>query len=123
MRANRSVILRLEVERGAVDAIAQPAPVVRTVGEHVAEVPLAARAGHLGADHAVRRVAELVDHAGLGPPGEARPARAAIVLVVALEQRLPAPGAGIFARGLVLLVLAGERALGAVLAEDLVLLG
>src|SRR5690606_33327505 len=53
---------------------------------------------------------------------EARPARTAVVLVRALEQRLSAPGAEICAGCLVLLVFAGERALGAVLAQDPVLL-
>src|SRR5688500_14659826 len=118
----RSVILRLEVERGAVDAVAQAALVARTVLENVAQVPFAARADHFGADHAVRGVAMLLDRAVLGA-GEARPARAAVELGVALEQRLPAPGADVFAGGLVLLVLAGEGPLGAGLPQHLVLLG
>src|SRR5688500_10742221 len=104
----RSVILRLEVERGAVDAVAQPALLGRTVGKHVPEMALAARAGHFGADHAAGRVAMLADRAVPGRPHEAGPARAAVKLVPALEQRLPAPGADVRAGRLVLLVLAGE---------------
>src|SRR3989337_789565 len=120
--SRRSVILRLELERGAVDAVAQPALFLRTVGEDVPQVPLAARADDLGANHAVRHVAMLLDRAFLRP-GEARPARAAVELGLALEQRLTARGAEILTGRLVLLVLAGERALGAMLAQDAVLLG
>src|SRR5688572_21410198 len=110
----RSVILRLELERGAVDAVAQPVG-PRSVGKDVAEMALAARAQHFGPDHAVRGIAEFVDHPAFGGLGEARPARAAVELVLAFEQRLAASGADILAGGLVVLILAGERALGPVL--------
>src|SRR5688500_2772018 len=113
----RSVILRLEVERGAVDAVAQAALVARTVLENVAQVPFAARADHFGADHAVRQVAMLLDRAVLGA-GEARPARPAVELGVAFEQRLAATGADVLAGSLVSLVLAGEGPLGAAPAQD-----
>src|SRR5687767_9683733 len=119
--APASVILRLELQGGAVDAVAQPALIARAVVEDVTQVPLAARADDLGADHAVRGVAMLLDRAVFGAH-EARPARAAVELGTAFEQGLPAPGAGIFAGSFVLLVLAGERPLGAVLTQDLVLL-
>src|SRR5690606_8743101 len=117
-----SVILRLELERGAVHAVSQPALLARTVRKYMPEMAFAARTDHFGADHAVRGIAVLFDRALFGRPREARPARAAVELGVAREQRLPACGADVFSRGLVLLVLAGESPFSARLAQDLVLL-
>src|SRR5690554_2195409 len=121
-RPRASVFLRLELERCAVDAIAQAALVARPVWEHMPEMAFASRANHLGAHHPVRHVAVLVDRAVLRRAGEAGPARTTVEFGFALEQRLPAGGADIFAWRLVLLVLAGERALGSALTQDAVLL-
>src|SRR5690554_4328072 len=121
--ARGSVFLRLELERGAVDAISQPAPIARAVGEHMPQMPFAARTDHFGADHSVRGVAVLLDGVRFDRPCKARPARTAVELGIALEQRLTAPGADVLAGSLVLLVLAGERPLGARLSQNLVLLG
>ena len=95
-----SRILRLEVERGAVDAIAQPAFLARAVGENVAQVPFALRADDFGADHAVADVAMLLDRAFSGRAAEAGPAGAGIELGVAFEQRLAARGADVLAGAL-----------------------
>ena len=53
--------------------------------------------------------------------GEARPAAAGIELGVGFEQRLPAAGADIGARPVLVLVFAGERPLGRLLAQHRVL--
>ena len=45
----------LEIQRGRVDAVTQPRR-ARAVGEHVPQVPAAAGAADLGADHAVAAV-------------------------------------------------------------------
>ena len=59
---DRSVLLRLEIHRHAVDAVAQ-AGRRRAVGKHVTEMAAAAAAMHLGADHAVAAVLRGLDRA------------------------------------------------------------
>ena len=59
-RAAPASLARLEIQAGAVDAIAQAPGFARTVGEDVAEVPFAGRAAHFGAGHAVGGVDDLV---------------------------------------------------------------
>ena len=85
--------------------------------------PVAPAAVHFGADHAVARcrVSSSTASSSAGT-GEAGPARAAVVFRVAGEQQLPAGGAVIFARRLVLLLFAGEGPLGPAFAQDMVLL-
>src|SRR5690606_10825313 len=83
---------------------------------------LAPRADDFGSGHAVRCVAVLLDRVIARRLDEARPSGARVEFVVALEQRLPAAGAEVLARGLVLLILAGEGALGAALAQHGILL-
>src|ERR1700710_3034681 len=78
---------------------------------------VALRAQHLGADHAVGHVTLLVDMAVDGRRGKARPAAAGIELGVGLEQRLAATGAGIGAGAMLVLILAGERPFGRLLAQ------
>jgi hypothetical protein len=51
----------LQVERDAVHAPPLPAGLARTVVEDVAEMGVAARAAHLGADHPVRAVLDQFD--------------------------------------------------------------
>src|SRR5262245_49480997 len=66
----------LELERRAVDAVAQTRAVARPIREDVAEVSLAARTAHLGALHEVGAVCVLADEVAVGRLVEAGPARA-----------------------------------------------
>ena len=59
----------------------------------MAEVPVARRAGHFGADHAVGCVAMFGHRFAFAGAGEGRPAAPAVVLGIAFEQLGPAPGA------------------------------
>jgi hypothetical protein len=93
------------------------------VGEHVAEVPVAAGAADLGAAHAVGAVVDLDHRVGAQGLRERRPATARRELPARREERLAAAGAHVGAR----LVRADEAPLegpfGAVLAKDAVRLG
>ena len=83
---------------------------------------IAAVAVHLAADHAVARVG-LASHVFFPRRlPEARPAAAGLELVLRAEQLGPAAYAAVLALVVVVPVLAGERALGAVLARHLELL-
>src|SRR3954454_17789827 len=109
-------LFRLQLQRRRIDAVAQaigPGAVI----EDVAEMAVAFRAQHLGAHHAVADVALLVDMAVIRRPGKTRPAAAGIELGVGLEQRLAAAGASIGALAVLMLVFAGERTLGRLLAQ------
>src|SRR5579864_8287163 len=97
-----------------IDAVAK-AGRPRAVVEDMAEVAGAVRAKHFGADHAVARVRLLVDMVFVGRLGEARPAAAGVELGVGFEQGLAAAGADIAARTMLMLILAGEGALGRLL--------
>src|SRR5579859_6090299 len=89
----------------------------------MAEMPATARAAHFGADHAVAGVDMLVDQRLVGGRGEAGPAAAGIMFGATAEQLGAAAGADIFAGLLVVPVGAGEGALGARLAQHMILLG
>src|SRR6476659_943863 len=82
---------------------------------------VAFRTKHLGPDHAVADVALLVDVALHRRLGKARPAAAGIELGVGFEQRLPAAGADVGAGALLMLIFAGERPLGRLLAQHRIL--
>src|SRR5690606_16709005 len=105
-----------------VDAVPQPRG-MRPVGEDVPEVAAAARAQNLGAHHPVARVGLLVDRALAGRGVEGRPAATGVGLRVGVEQLGPAAGAAVRAGLEHVVVLAGERRLGALFAEDPVALG
>src|ERR1700686_3339645 len=113
-------LFRLQFQRGRIDAVAQ-AGRAGAIFEHVAEMTVALRAQHLGADHAVGHVALLVDVALGCRLGETWPAAAGIELGVGFEQRLAAAGAGIGAGPVLVLVFAGKRALGRLFAQYRVL--
>src|SRR5205814_1308289 len=110
-----------ELHGDAVDAVAL-AGRRRAVVEDVPEMAAAAAAVHLRADHAVALV-----RAGLHRAGcwivEARPAGAALELLLRYEQRLIAPRADERAGAFLEVERAAARRLGAVLAHDRVLLG
>src|SRR3954452_16394471 len=107
LAANRQLIL-LQIERAAVDAVAQPRR-VRSVRENVPEVAAAVGAADLGADHAVRAVGVGLDVGCYGWLVEARPAGARVELRVRAEHGCAAPGAVVGAIFLDIPVLAGER--------------
>ena len=112
----------IEVQRAGVDAVAQ-AGRVRAVVEDVAEVAAAALADDLGAAHEEAVVGPGLDRVVVHRVEEARPAGAGVELGVGAEQLCAAAATAVDAVLLVVPVGAGERALGALLAEDLVLLG
>src|SRR3954453_11810947 len=119
-RITPSASLRLQLQGCRVDAVAQSGR-SRTVLEHMAEMAIALRAQHLGADHAVADVALFVDMALHCGRGKGRPAAAGIELGVGFEQRLAAAGAGVNARAVLMLVFTGKRPLGRFLAQHRVL--
>src|SRR6185295_11695026 len=109
----------VEVQRAAVDAVAQ-ARLAGPIVEHVAEVAAAAGARHLGPDHAVRGVGRGLDRLSEHGVGEAGPTGARLELGVRVEQGVAAAGAAIHAVALLIDVLARPRALGGLVAKDLV---
>src|SRR5262245_38927432 len=113
------LLLLLELQRRAVHAIAL-AGGPGSVGEDVAEMAAALGAMHLGAGHEMAAVARRADGAVLGRP-ERWPARAAFVLGRGIEQRLAAAGAAEGAGALLVVQRAGERPLGAVIAQHVML--
>src|SRR5262245_5252026 len=87
-------LFRLQLQRRGVDAVAQ-AGRAGAVVEDMAEMAVAFRAQHFGADHAVTDIPLLVDMAFDRGLGKARPATAGVELGVGLEQGLAAASAGI----------------------------
>src|SRR6185503_14261852 len=119
--SGRSNLRLLELERRGVHAVAQ-ARGLGAVVEDVPEVRVATRAQHLGALREPAVVLLLRDVLLRHRLEEARPAGAGVELGLGAEERQAAAGALVHARVLGGVVLAGEGALGAVLAHDLVLL-
>src|SRR5438552_7617054 len=111
----------VEIERHAVQAIAQPGR-LRPVLEDMAEMPAAAAAMHLGAGHEEAAVGIGLDPV-LERRREARPAGTAVELGAGVEQGLAAAGAVIDPGAVLLVERAHPGALGAVLAQHPVLLG
>src|SRR5262249_5600094 len=122
--AGRKLLLarRRKLERGAIHAVAQ-AGRLGPIGEDVAEMGLAGGATHLGATHQPRAVVMLPHRLGIRRRGEARPARAGVEFRVGGEQRRATAHATIAPGPLLVPIRAGERALGTVLAGDMILLG
>src|SRR3546814_1903400 len=52
----------------------------------MAEMPVAVRTAHFGADHAVAGVADFVDRIDVDRRGEAGPARSAVIFFLGIEQ-------------------------------------
>src|SRR2546421_3838785 len=113
-------LLGVELDRRAVDAVAQPGR-LRPVVEDVAQVPTAVRARDLGPDHEVRVVRRLLDGRALGRGIKARPPAVGVELGLGLEQLRPAARAQVGARRLGVPVLAGEGSLGSLLTQHVVL--
>src|SRR5690606_36383107 len=113
----------LEPQRDRVDAVAVVGGRrVALAVEDVPQVGVAARAADLGADHAVAAVLHQRHRVGVGRRVEARPAAVGLELGVRPEQLGAARPAAVDALRLGVDVLAGERALGARLAQHVELL-
>src|SRR2546422_4071792 len=115
-------LLRVEFDRGGVDAVAQ-ARRLGAVVEDVAQVPAAVRARHLGPLHEERPVGRLLDRRALRGCVEARPSAVRVELGVRLEQLGTTSRAQVDARRLGLPVLARERPLSSLLTQHVVLHG
>src|SRR6185369_4467037 len=113
------LLLLLELERRAVHAIAL-AGGLGAIREDMAEMAAALGAMDLGAGHEVAGVGRCVDRALHRCP-EGRPARAAFVLGARFEQGLAAAGAAEGAGALFVVQRAGERPLGAMVAQHVML--
>src|SRR5579864_1794849 len=111
----------MKIERDAVHAITL-AGRCRPVIEDMAEMPAAAPAMHLGANHEKAPVARRFDRF-VERRGEARPAGAAVELAAGVKQRLSAAGTMIDPRVVLLVERAGSSALGAVLSQHAILRG
>src|SRR3546814_336912 len=111
--------LRLEIERGRIDAIANAALVWRAIGKDMPQMATAFVAQHFGANHAVRNIAPFLDRFTLRGAREGGPAAAAVVFGIAFEQQLTAPGAAIATGFEMLVILASEGALGPRLAPHM----
>src|SRR3569623_3300944 len=120
-RGSGVLLRRMEVQRHAVDAIAE-AGRRRTIGEDVAEMAAAGGAMDFRAGHEEAAVGGRLGRAW-DRVVEARPAGAALELQLALEQRRVAAGAGEGAGPLLVQQRATAGALGPVLAHDVKLLG
>src|ERR1019366_6354933 len=117
---NSARLFRLQFQRRRIDAVTQSGR-AGAVLEDMAEMAVALRTKHFGPDHAVAAVAFLLDMALRRRLGKAWPAAAGIELGVGFEQRLAAAGADVGAGPLLMLVFAGERPLGRLLAQYRVL--
>src|SRR5262245_52574268 len=115
-----STRLRLKLERDAVHAVAF-AGGRRSVGEDVAEVPAAIHAVDLGPGHPVAAICCGFDGIGQRRP-EAGPACSTLELRRRVEQRLAATCATKRAVAFLFVKRTGAAHLGAVLAQDFVLL-
>src|SRR5437763_9042988 len=119
-RSNPESLFGLQLQRSRIDAVAQSGW-ARAILKDMAEVTVALRAEHFGADHAMADVALFVDVVLRSRRRKARPAAAGVEFGVGLEPRLPAARADIGARSLLVLVFARERPLGRLLAQHRVL--
>src|SRR5262249_43863404 len=115
-------VARNEPQGRRVDAVAQPAAVLGTVVENMAEMAIPGGRAHLGANHAVRGILKLPDIGRLDPLGEARPAAAGFVLVRGREQRLARDDIDVDAGLLVVEVFTRAWPLGAALLRHAKLL-
>ena len=109
-----------EIQRHAIDAIAQPCR-RRTVRKDMAEVRSAPAAMNLGAFHAETTVARCSERAGQRIE-ETAPTRAALEFLPGSEQRPIATGAMEIARSLLVIEGAAPRPLGAMTAHHMILL-
>src|SRR5436305_8983593 len=114
--------LFLQAQCCGIDAVADSGR-LGAVREDMPEVAAAVRAGHLRPHHAVARVGLFVDGVRGRRRVERGPAAAGVVLRLRAEQLGPAAGATVRPVLEDVVVLAGERGLGALLSKDAVLVG
>src|SRR5438876_4918060 len=117
-----SPLFLLQFQCRRVDAVTLPGG-LRAVREDVAEMAAAVRAHDLGAHHAEGLVPLLIDRLLAGGRVERGPAAAGVVLRVGDEELGATAGTVVCARLEHMVVLARERALRALFAEHVVLLG
>src|SRR5262249_26777373 len=117
-----SAVLRLELQRRAIDAIAPACRVAGAIGEDMTEMAFAAGTAHFGAAHEKGTVVVL-RHGGLGGRlVEAWPAGPGIELGAGCEQGCRTGRAQEGALALLAVEGRGAGPLGPVLAQDVVLL-
>jgi hypothetical protein len=116
------VFLAGEGEGSGVDAVAE-AGGVGSVGEYMAEVAAAFGAGNFDAVHAVRVVLVFVNGSGFRGDYEAGPSAAGVELGAGEEEKRSTASAVVVSCFVILSESAGEGALGAFFAKDVVLLG
>src|SRR5262245_13235253 len=110
-------------QRGRVDAIAQSAAILGSVGKHVSEMAVRVRRANLSAEHALRGVPQFVDILRFNRFGETGPAASRIKLVGRGEQRLAGHNIDVDARFLVIQIFSGSGGLGAVSLRYTILVG
>src|SRR6202795_5257485 len=115
------LLLRFEVERRRVHAVAQPGR-PGTIRKHVAQMRIAAGATRLGASHAIAGVGMYADVLAVGGGEEARPSVSRIKFCFRAKKQCAAADAVVGPVVVFVPVLAGESALGAAAAGHLILL-
>ena len=113
---------RDEFQARAVDAVAQSAFVLRTVGEDVSQVRIGGMAAHFGAAHVVAEIVVFGNGGGINRVGEARPAAAGIEFVGRAEQGFAADDVHINAGFEQVVVFVAEGVFGRAVLGNLVLL-
>ena len=113
--------LWLELQARPVDAVAH-AGGIGAVIEHMAQMASAIVADHFGTHHAQGAIAVGIHRAHVRWGEKAGPAGAAVEFRFTVEERLSAGCAAVHALLVVVPIRPGEGALGAFLAEDMVLL-
>ena len=101
-------LIRNEAESCAVDAVTEPAPVLWTVSEDMAEMGSAAAAPDLNPVHAVASVLMLRDHGRIDGLREARPAAAGFKFIGGREEGFPRRDININTAARILPVLPGK---------------
>src|SRR5436305_2527867 len=117
-----SPLLLLQFECCRVDAVPQPGR-LRSVGEDVAEMPAAVRAGDLGARHPQGGVGVLVDRSASRRRREGRPTATRVVLRLGAKELRATAGTAVAPVLEDVVVLPRERALRPLLPQHVVLLG
>src|ERR1700722_12125031 len=110
-----------KAERCGVDAVAKSRR-SRAIREHVTQMAATTRAGHFNPPHAVTRVLVLYNGFGVCRKHKAGPSAAGVELGAAHEKQRAAGSAMVVARLVILGEQTGKWALGAFLAQHVILL-
>src|SRR6266404_3725201 len=114
-------LLRLEVERRRVHAVAQPSG-PGTIRKHVSQMRIAAGTARLGASHAITGVSVFADVLAVGGGKEARPSGSRIKFRLRAKEQCATADAVVRPVVVFVPILSGESALGAATAGHLILL-